>query len=234
LIIIALAIISIFDKKLILQVIDWIWGIIWWLWNWNYFILFFSSLIEAFPVIWVVIPWQNIMLLVAMFFAKKNAMDLIFVCVIASFWAIIWNYIWFLLWKKYWDSFFKKYWNWFWIWTTEVKYLKKWINKWWPIWVTLGKFHNVSRAFIPFIAGSMEMKNPTFMLYNTIGSIVRATMMIILWTMFGKYYEIIIDNAWIIMAVLLLFVWLYVYKFKKAEFLKYWKEKNEELDEFIK
>lgn len=230
---IALAFISIFNKELILKIIEWVWVVIEWLWNWNYFILFLSSLIEAFPVIWVVIPWQNIMILIAMFFAKKSITELVFVCIIASIWAIIWNYIWYLLWKKYWDSFFRKYWNWFGIWMTEVKYLKKWINKWWPFWVTLWKFHNVARAFVPFIAWSMDMKKPAFMFYNIFGSIVRATTMIILWTLFWKYYEWIINHIWIIMLFIMSWVAIYIWKFKKEEFKRYWKEKNEELEEMV-
>jgi membrane protein DedA with SNARE-associated domain len=232
--IIALWLISIFNKELILKIIEWIGIVIQWLWNWNYLILFSSSLIEAFPVIWVVIPWQNIMLLTSMFFAEKSIENLVFVYIVASIWAIIWNYIWYLLGKKYWDTFFEKYWLRFWIWLTEVKYLKKWINKWWPIWVTFWKFHNLTRAFLPFIAWSMGMKKPAFMFYNIIGSIIRAISIITLWTLFWKYYEMIINHIWKILLVIIILVWIYTYLFKKEEFKKYWKEKNEELDKFVK
>jgi membrane protein DedA with SNARE-associated domain len=173
------------------------------------------------------------MLLVAMFFAKEGYVELAFVCLVASLWAIIWNYCGYLLGIKHWDKFFKKYGLWFGIWMTEVKYLKQWIQKWWPIWVTLWKFHNVARAFVPFIAGSMGMNRPNFMLFNIIGSIIRASTMIILWTIFGKYYEWIINHIWIIMLIILLWVVLYLYFFKREWLKQYIKEKNDELDEMV-
>lgn len=233
LVIITLWIISIFNKELVLKIIEWVWNIIEWFWNWNYLILFFSSLIEAFPVIWVVVPWQNIMLIASAFFAKNGITSLILVYIVASTWAILWNYIWYALGRKYWDAFFEKYWLWFGIWVTEVKYLKKWINKWWPIWVTLWKFHNITRAFLPFIAWSMGMKKPAFMFYNVIGSIIRATTIITLWTLFWEYYETIVKNIWKILIVIIILAWFYIYFFKKEEFKKYWKEKNDEIDNLI-
>jgi membrane protein DedA with SNARE-associated domain len=79
----------------------------------------------------------------------------------------------------------------------------------------------------------MDMKKPVFMFYNIIGSIIRATTMIILWTLFGKYYEWIVNNFRIIMLVLIAWIAIYIYFFKKEEFKKYLKEKNEELDELV-
>lgn len=227
---IIIAIVSIFDKELILNLIKKLEVLIQSLWNWNYIIAFCSSLIEAFPVLWVVVPWQNILLIVWSFFAKISKENLIYIYIIASFWAIIWNYIWYLLWKIYWDSFFLKYGIWFGIWLTEVKYLKKWINKWWPLWITLWKFHPITRAFLPFIAWSMGMKSLTFMIYNIIGSIIRSITIITLWVVFWKYYEIIINHMWKFMIGIFIILWIYIYKFKKAEFMQYMKEKNEEVE----
>lgn len=230
LLILALAFISIFNKELILRILDWFGVFIDSIWSFNYFIAFASSLIEAFPVLWVVVPGQNIMLLVAIFFAKKTWLNLIGVYILAILWAIAWNYIGYFLWKKYWDSFFDKYWVWFWVGKTEVKYLKQWIDKWWAIWITFAKFHNVTRAFLPFIAGSMWMKNKAFMFYNVLGSILRAVTIITIWVIFGNYYETIIEYIGTIMIVFILIMFWYVYFFKKDWLKTYIKEKNEELD----
>ncbi len=231
---IIIAIISIFDKQLIIDLIKKLEILIQWLWNWNYLIAFSSSLIEAFPVLWVVVPGQNILLIVGSFFAKISTSNLIYIYIIASLWAIIWNYIWYLLWKIYWDSFFAKYWIWFWIWLTEVRYLKKWINKWWPLWITLWKFHPITRAFLPFIAWSMWMKSMTFMLYNILWSIIRSITIITLWVVFWKYYETIVNHIWKVMLVILFILWIYIYKYKKKEFMQYMEEKNAELEQIWK
>ncbi len=228
---ISLVFISIFKKEWIESFIEWLKIIINWLWNLNYFIVFFSSFIEAFPVLGILVPGQNILMIVGGFFGNISKNNLIYVWIIASIWAILWNYVWYFLWKIYGDGFFKKYWNWFWIWLTEVKYLKKSIHKWWSWWIIFWKFHPMTRAFLPFIAWSMGMKNRSFMIYNIIGSIIWAISMVILWFLFAEHYKIIIKNIWKISFVILLWIWIYIYLYKKKEFLKYWEEKNKELDE---
>ena len=205
--------------------------LIWWLWNWNYIIAWLTSWIESLPVIWVVVPWQNILLIVWGFFWEISTTNLIWVMLVASVWAILWNYIWYILWKHYGDDFFRKYWNWIWIWLTEVKYLKKWINKWWPIWIIIGKFHPMTRAFLPFIAGSMWMKKVSFMIYNILWSIIWSIIIIWLWVLFVEYYKIILNYIWYIMLWIISLTWLYIYKFKKKEFMQYMREKNEEMEQ---
>ncbi|MDD3145356.1 MAG: DedA family protein [Candidatus Gracilibacteria bacterium] len=227
---IVIAIVSIFDKELIINLIKKLEIIIQSLGNWNYVIAFFSSLIEAFPVLGIVVPGQNILLIVGSFFAKIDKEHLFYIYVIASFGAIIGNYIGYLLGKIYGDSFFSKYGIWFGIGLTEVKYLKKGINKWGPLGITIGKFHPVTRAFLPFIAGSMGMKNLTFMIYNIIGSIIRSITIITLGVVFGKYYEMIINHMGKFMLGLFVILGIYIYKFKKVEFMQYMKEKNEEVE----
>jgi len=227
---IILALISIFKKEWIENFIEWMKVVIEWMWMWNYLIAWTSSLIEAFPVLWVVVPGQNILLIVWWFFWNISNTHLFYIIIIASIWAIIWNYIWYLLWQIYWDSFFKKYWNRFWIWLTEVKYLKKWIDKWWALWIILWKFHPMTRAFLPFIAGSMGMHSIKFMIYNIIWSIIRAITIILLWVIFVEYYKIILEYIWTIMMWVFAIVWIYIYKFKRKEFMQYMHEKNKELE----
>lgn len=224
---------ALFKPELIKDFIEWIRTIILQLWNWNYLILFITSIIESFPVLWVVVPGQNIILIVWWFFWEISKDNLIYVMIVTSLWAICWNYIWYILWKYYWDEFFKKYWLWFGIWETEVKYLKKWIKKWWAWWIILWKFHNLTRAFVPFIAWWMWMKHKHFIIYNVIWSIIWSIVMIILWVLFAKVYEQIIDYLPYILIWITLIVWLYIWKFKKAEFKKYMEEKNKEIESKI-
>lgn len=230
---IALTLIAIFKKEWIIDFIEWMKIVIEGLGYWNYLIAGTSSMIESFPVLWVVVPGQNILLIVWGFFGEISYNNLLFVILVASLWAIIWNYIWYFLWKYYWEDFFFKYWNWFGIGKTEVKYIKKWIDRYWAIWIILGKFHPMTRAFLPFIAWSLGMKSTSFMIYNTIWSIIRAIVIISLGVFFVTYYEIIVEYFGYIMMTLMLVIWLYIYKYKKKEFMKYMEEKNKEMDELI-
>ena len=226
----ALAILSLVKPELIKDFIEWIRSGVLLLWNWNYIVVFISSLIESFPVLWVVVPWQNILLIVGGFFAENDTSKLIYVCIISSLWAIAGNYTWYILGRYYGEEFFKKYGLWFALWETEVKYLKKWIHKWGAWGITLGKFHNLARAFIPFIAGSMWMKKTSFLIYNVIWSVIRSVTIIVLWVLFAKTYESIIDYIGYIMIGIMLLTGIYIWKFKKQAFLKYIEEKNAELE----
>jgi len=227
---IGLWILTLFKPELIKDFIEWIKVIINWLWYWNYLIIFISSLIESLPVIWIVVPGQNILMLVWWFFAQISRENFIFVMIIASLWAIISNFIWYYLWRIYWKFFFKEYWLWFGIWETEVRYMEKSIDKWWVWGVTLWKFHNLARAFIPFIAGTSQMKPKAFWIYNTIWSIIRAVTIVVLGVFFVDNYEIIIDYFGYIMMWIMVLIWLYIWKYKKKEFKKYMQEKNEEME----
>lgn len=226
--------VSIFKKEWIEIAIEWLKIVINWLWNWNYIIGLISSCIEAFPILWWLLPWTNVLLLVWWFFWNLSKENLVFLIVIASIWAIIWNYVWFALGKKYWERFFNKYWLYIWIWKTEVKYLKSWIEKWWAWWIILWKFHATTRTFLPFIAWTTWMKSWKFMLYNTIWSIIRATLVVVLWVLFVAYYKIILNYSWMIFLWILVIIWIYIYKFKSKEFKKYWDEKNLEIEEMSK
>lgn len=229
-----LGLLSLFRPDLVKFFIEWVRDFIYTIGNWNYFIIFLSSLIEAFPILGVVVPWQNIMLIVGWFFADISYNNLFWVIVIASIGAIIGNYIGYFLGKIYGDSFFKKYGMRFWIGLTEVKFLKKKIKVWGPWGIIFGKFHSITRAFLPFIAGSMGMKKTSFFVYNIIGSIVRAITLIILGVVFASYYEVIIDYLMLIFFIVLVGVFAYMYKFKKESLMEYIHEKNKEIDEKIK
>jgi len=69
-IILTLTAIAIFKPSLIEQFIGWMEKQIHLLGNWNYLIAFISSIIESFPVIGVLVPGQQIMLIVGGFFGK--------------------------------------------------------------------------------------------------------------------------------------------------------------------
>jgi membrane protein DedA with SNARE-associated domain len=228
---IALVIIAIFRPSLVVAFITWLdIAVIRQIWPWNYLVAFLSSTIESFPVIGVLVPGMQVMLLVGWFFWKHN---LPWVIVVAIVWAIIGNYFWYFLWVKYWDSFFKQYWDWFWLGKTELRILKKQIDKNGPWFLILGKFHNFTRAFVPFIAGSMWMKNNHFWTYNIIGSVIWAFTIITLWIAFAEYYKVIVDNMKFVILWIFIIISSYIAIFKRKEFWEYIREKNSEIDEKI-
>ena len=221
--------IALFKPELFEQFIEWMRWVVQWLGNRNYLIAFCSAFLESFPFIGMLLPWQNIMLIVGWFFSE-HLQIMIWVAIAG---ALLGNYVWYILWRYRWDKFFDKYGYWIGIGKTEVNYMKKWITKhWWWV-VAVGKFHNMTRSFIPFIAWSMGMKQKSFFVYNAVWSIIRAFTIILLWVVFVQYYKVILKYAPTVLGIIMVCVVLYIYLYKKKEFMKYWKEKEKEWEEQI-
>lgn len=223
-----LAFIAIFKKEIFLEIIEWIRVVVVDLWHFNYLLIFFSSLIEAFPVLWMLIPGQNILMIVWWFYGQLFFWEVVF---FAAIWGIIWNYIWYLLWYYFWDYILENYWTYTWIWKTESQYIKDWMKKYWPIAIIFSKFHPTFRAFIPFLAGHQKMKTKLFMFYNSLWSIVWWFSMVYIWTVFVENYEVILDYIWKVFLWIILVYWAYIYLYKKKEFLKYLQLREKELNE---
>jgi membrane protein DedA with SNARE-associated domain len=226
-----LIILSLFRPDLIENFVEWMKVVVKVLWNWNYVIIFLTAFVESFPLLGVAVPWQNIMLIVWWFFGVDYLYEVIWIAII---WALLGNYVWYVLWVFYWEKFFIKYWDWVGIWMTELKYMKKWIHKhgWWMI--VVWKFHNMLRAFVPFIAWSMGMKNKNFLIFNVVWSILRAVVIILLWVVFVQYYKIVLSYAPYVMSLIFIFIWFYIYIYKRQEFKNYLKEKEQEIENKFK
>lgn len=201
--------------------------------SWNYGIAFASSIIESFPVIGVLVPGQNIMLLVGGFFGKLGNIELIWMIGIATIGAVIGNATGYFLGKRYGTEFLERYGDWFGLGKTELKYLRKQIEKNGAWFVILGKFHNFTRAFIPFIAGSMGMHTRKFWIYNIIGSILWAGTIITLGVVFVTYYKVILSYFSYILMGIFVSIALYIAFFKREAFKEYVREKEKEIEEKI-
>ena len=224
------AYLSIFHKDLILTYLDMFKNFVHSLGYWNYVIILIFWFIESFPLLGVAVPGQLVLIIIAGALWYEW-MYLAMIC--ASLGAILWNYVWYKMWVAYWDSFFDKYWPWIWVMKTDIKYIKKWIDKHWWLFVILWKFHNMFRAFVPFIAGSSSMHSFKFTVSNIIGSILRWVSMVFIGIVFVNNAEVILENIGKFILWLVLLFFAYIYFFKKEEFKKYWDEKNKEMEEMI-
>lgn len=231
LIIIALTGIMIFKPEWIEIFIGWMEAQIQMLGNWNYGIAFTSSIVESFPAIGVLVPGQNIMLLVGGFFGKQGNIELTWMIGIAIIGAMIGNALGYFLGKWYGEDFLLKYGDWFGLGRTELKYLSKQIEKNGAWFIIFGKFHGFTRAFVPFIAGSMGMHTRKFWLYNIIGSVLWATTIIILGVAFVTYYKIILAYISYVLVGILAVAVLYIAIFKREAFRAYLREKEQEMEE---
>jgi membrane-associated protein len=163
--------ISLFKKEWIEIGIEYIGKLIHTIGDWNYLVAFSSACIESLPFIGTAVPGMNIMILVGGFWAKEHFLFTILCAIIG---AMLGNYCGYWIGKYYGKELIHKYGEWFGIGTTEEAILKKQIEKNGFWYIVLGKFHNFTRSFVPFIAGSAKMLERNFWLYNMIGSIIWA------------------------------------------------------------
>ncbi len=210
--------------------IKWIWELILILGNWNYLIAFASACTESLPIIGTAVPGMNVMILVGGFWGKTHIIGTIG---LASLWAMIGNYIGYWIWKWYGHEIIERYGDYIWLGKTEQKILSKQIEKNWFWYIVLGKFHNFTRSFIPFIAGASGMQESKFWIYNTIGSIIWAISINLLWILFIDQYEMILDNLGKIMLGILVVVFGYFWFYKRDTLKQYMQDKQSEIEEKI-
>lgn len=207
--------------------ISWIWELILTLGNWNYLIAFASACAESLPIIGTAVPGMNIMILVGWFWWKTHIIGTI---ILASLWAMIGNYIGYWIGKWYGHEIIEKYWDYIGLGRTEQKILEKQIEKNWFWYIVLGKFHNFTRSFVPFIAGASGMQEWKFWIYNTVGSIIWATSINLLGIFFIDRYEAILDNLGKIMLGVIIFIFAYFYFFRRDSLKTYIQDKQREVE----
>jgi membrane-associated protein len=95
--------------------------------------------------------------------------------------------------------------------------------------IILGKFHNFTRAFVPFIAATLGMGGSTFWKYNIIGSVLWSCTILSLGVFATRYVTQILDSVGYIFMLALLIIVLYIVFFKRAELQRYIDKKSKEL-----
>ncbi len=222
-----LLVISFINPNIIKDGIKWIWDLILVLGNWNYFIAFASACIESLPIIGTAVPGMNIMILVGGFWGQSHIILTIF---LASLGAMIGNYLGYWIWKWYGHEIIEKYGDYIWLGKTEQKILSKQIEKNGFWYIVLGKFHNFTRSFVPFIAWASGMQESKFWIYNTIGSIIWALSINLLWIFFIDKYETILDNIGKIILGIFVTLFIYFWFFRRESLKQYMRDKQAEIE----
>jgi membrane protein DedA with SNARE-associated domain len=226
-----LIIISFARPEWIKDGIAWIGALIQTLGNWNYLIAFASACIESLPIIGTAVPGMNVMILVGGFWGKYHVIPTI---ALAALGAMIGNYLGYWIGKWYGTELIEKYGDWFWVGRTEAAILHRQLEKNGFWYIVLGKFHNFTRAFVPFIAGASGMQERKFWLYNMIGSIIWAICINTLGIVFIDNYETILDNLGKIMLWLFVCIGLYIYYFQRDGWNRYIRDKQREIEDKVR
>jgi undecaprenyl-diphosphatase len=192
---------------------------------WGYLIIFFAAIFEALPLIGFFVPGQIIVILGG-FYAKKSTINLYIVLTVALFGAILGDLIGYQLGKRYGHSFITKYSKHFFF--KEEYYIKtkQLLRAHTGKTLFIGRFNSVTRAFAPFVSGSIKIKFSKFMFYNITGAFAWALTYTFIGYIFGTSYDIISGyiGEIVLIAIIVGIVFAYLYKLinkRKKVFTKY-------------
>lgn len=200
---VAIGLLSLFRPDIMREIIDWMWVQIKSWWNWNYIILFFVAMIESFPFVGVVVPGMNLMILVGGFFVAKQWDIFPLAAFLAMTGACLGNALGYFMGRYGHPDTMKKYGAFFWAGPKELAWLEKQIHKNWFWFIVGGKFHNLLRAFIPYIAWAHKMAWVRFWFANIFGSSLWAVSILLVWVFAVENYEVILQYlSYIILAII--------------------------------
>jgi len=112
------------------------------------------------------------MILVGGFWAKEHFFITIILAILG---AMLGNWLGYWIGKTIGKDILDKYGDYIGIGKTEEKIFARQLEKNGFWYIVLGKFHNFTRAFVPFLAGSGGMIERNFWFYNMVGSIIWAS-----------------------------------------------------------
>ena len=213
---IGIGILSFASPEVIRAVIDWMgvqitsWG------NWNYLILFFVAMIESFPFVWVVVPGMNVMILVGGFFVHRDPGVFMLSALLAMLGACLWNALGYLMGRISGRKVLRKYGLWVGLGPKELTYLEKQVHKNGFWFIVGGKFHNMLRSFIPYLAAAQWLSGKRFWVANIIGSSIWAVSILLIGMFFVESYEVVLQYiSYILIAVILGAFGVYWYRNRK-------------------
>lgn len=191
----------------------------------GYVLVFFSAIFEAIPIFGTLIPGQSLIILSG-FLASQGLINIYFLLVIASIGSIIGDIIAFEMGKHWGEKFLKKYGEYVLINEKRNKKLKKLIKKNLGKSIFIGRYNSVTRAFVPFLCGSLKIKYLNFLYWNILTGILWGSTWVLVGYFAGKSFEIVARyiGLGILVATIISIVFWVLFKYlkeKKHIFTKY-------------
>lgn len=182
--------------------------------HWGYWIILAITILESFPIFGAFVPGQTTVM-VGGFLVKLGILNMWSAILIAAFGAVTGDLISYLLGKNYGYSFLTKYGKYFFFKKEYYEKTKELMDHHAKKSLIIGRFNPLTRAFVPFIAGSTKLPFPRFMLYNIISGTIWAIFFIMIGFIFGESYEIASKyiGKFFFIAVVISILFITIYKF---------------------
>lgn len=155
---------------------------------WGYVVLFIAAVSEAVPFVGLFVPGMTIVI-AGGFMVKLGMLDIGYTIIIVAIGAIFGDLVGYVLGKRYGVSFLEKYGKYFFFHKEHYEKTKQLMNKHTGKSLIIGRFNSLTRAFVPFIAGSTHIPFKKFLIFNIVGGVAWAGSFVILGYVFGQSYE---------------------------------------------
>lgn len=213
-----IGILSFTSPEIIRTILDWMgeqirsWG------NWNYLILFLVAMIESFPFIGVVVPGMNVMILVGGFFVQRDMNVFLLSALIAMLGACIGNALGYMMGRMSGKELLQKYGLWIGLGPKELGFLERQVQKNGFWFIVGGKFHNLFRSFVPYLAAAQWLSGRNFWVANIFGSSLWAVCILLIGVFFVESYEVVLQYlSYVLIAVIVVAFGVYSYKNKQKK-----------------
>jgi len=182
----------------------------------GYLIIFFSAIFESIPILGTLVPGQ-LLIIFAGFLASNSFLNLYLLILIVSIGAILGDIIAFEMGRRFGKEFLVKYGKYFLLNETRNKNLEIFIKKNFGKTIFLGRFNNLTRALIPFLAGSLKIDYFKFLFWNILTGIIWSIVWVLVGFFGGESFKLIAKsfNLGILIFTIILILGYFSYNFFK-------------------
>ena len=191
----------------------------------GYWVIGIVSVAEALPLIGSIIPGHTIVIFGG-FFAHLGILNVYAVMFWAAVGALVGDVTAYLLGRKYGFSLISNWGQYFLIKPEHIEKARTALQTHSGKTIILGRFSPITRAFIPFLAGTSGLHIKKFWLYDSIGCILWSVLSVAVGYVFGASYQIITQalgrftTIGIILVLLISFAYYFINS-RRHIFVKY-------------
>jgi membrane protein DedA with SNARE-associated domain len=156
---------------------------------------------------------MNVMILVGGFFVHRDPQIFILSAFLAMLGACLGNALGYMMGRISGKEVLKKYGLWVGLGPKELQFLEKQVYKNGFWFIVGGKFHNMLRSFIPYLAAAQGLSGKRFWVANIIGSSIWAVSILLIGMFFVESYEVVLQYlSYILIAVIVGAFGVYSYR----------------------
>lgn len=161
---------------------------------------------------------MNVMILVGGFFVQRDMNVFLLSALIAMLGACIGNALGYMMGRISGKELLQKYGLWIGLGPKELGFLERQVQKNGFWFIVGGKFHNLFRSFVPYLAAAQGLSGRNFWVANIFGSSLWAVCILLVGIFFVESYEVVLQYlSYVLIAVIVVAFGVYSYKNKQKK-----------------